>query len=519
MSWTFRRHAAIMPRSAYLLLLLLLMMMIMRAPRAAACDVHVDGAAHGNGDSDGSRAAPFATIGAAQRALRGGGSRRRRGAAAATRVCVAAGVYREALRFTAEDSGAGPLAPVIYEAAPGAAGNVSISGSLPVTFAPLPTDDPARALLPPAAAAHVSVADLFAAGLTPAELAEAAAWLPRGFAFGGCRTSPLELVVNGAVQEVARWPNAADASQGTAPGFALTAWHEPSGGLSNASFWVNSSVPWLRFNDLSTLQLHGFWHYEWSDGIAPFGGVLATDGDLVNIGIAGPGGEGQVVTGAARYFVTNALEALDSEGEYFVNASSGRLFAWLPAAAALPAGSDAQSVTVNATTLITFDHAADVWLSGITVEGARGHGLQLLSSRGIVLSNVTVRNVGQDALNAYLSNDTLVASSRLLDPGCAGARFMDGGDRSTLRPSGNVVVDSEVARFDRLVYTYNPGIGLDSGAVAAHCDVHDSPHFCLNLDGNDVAVLGNVIHGCSASTFDNAAIYWCAGGLSATPAY
>ena len=137
-----------MPRSAYLLLLLLLMMMIMRAPRAAACDVHVDGAAHGNGDSDGSRAAPFATIGAAQRALRGGGSRRRRGAAAATRVCVAAGVYREALRFTAEDSGAGPLAPVIYEAAPGAAGNVSISGSLPVTFAPLPTDDPARPVPP-----------------------------------------------------------------------------------------------------------------------------------------------------------------------------------------------------------------------------------------------------------------------------------------------------------------------------------------------------------------------------------
>jgi len=470
-------------------------------PTASPCDLHVSARAQPGGD--GSVAAPFSTIAAAQHALRLRGASSKAGA---TRVCLAAGVYRETLRFTAEDSGAGPHAPIIYEAAAAAAaagvGNVSVTGALTVAFAPLPPQDPARAFLAPGVADSVVVADLVAAGLSLAEVAAAATWQPRGFGgFGGCQESPLELVVGGQVQEVARWPNAGDLSQGTSPGFALTAWHAPSGGVSNNSMWANASeAPWLAFRDLSTLQLHGFWHYEWADGILPFGGVLATDGDLVNVGLGAVRGSDNVVTGAARYMVSNALEALDVAGEYFLNATSGRLY-WFG-----DASQDA-AVSVNST-LITFDHAADVWLSSITVEATRGHGLQLISAHGIVLQNLTIRNTGQDAVNAYLSNDTLVSASRLLDTGCAGARFADGGDRSTLRPSGNVVVDSVISRFDRLCYTYNPGVACDSGGVAAHNDISDSPHFCVTLEGNDNAVLGNLIHNCAAAAYDNAAIYW-----------
>jgi hypothetical protein len=51
-------------------------------------------------------------------------------------------VYRETIVFTAADSGASRDAPTIFSAAPGA--NVSLSGSLPLTFAALPAGDPAR---------------------------------------------------------------------------------------------------------------------------------------------------------------------------------------------------------------------------------------------------------------------------------------------------------------------------------------------------------------------------------------
>ena len=158
------------------------LVLMLLLPASSACDVHVDASARPGGD--GSPGAPFATIAAAQFALRAAraapAAAPHPAAPAPTRVCLASGVYRETLRFTAEDSGgAGASAPVIYEAAPGAANNVSISGALPLAFAPLAPDDPARALLPPGVAASVVVADLFAAGLTPAALAAAAQALRR----------------------------------------------------------------------------------------------------------------------------------------------------------------------------------------------------------------------------------------------------------------------------------------------------------------------------------------------------
>jgi hypothetical protein len=51
-------------------------------------------------------------------------------------------------------------------------------------------------------------------------------------------------------------------------------------------------------------------------------------------------------------------------------------------------------------------------------------------------------------------------------------------------------------------------VQLDSGGLAAHNDVHDAPHHCIGLEGNDVAILGNLLHNCTRWTWDNAAIYW-----------
>jgi hypothetical protein len=450
----------------------------------------------------GTPASPFSTISAAQAALRLGTSPR--AASGPTRVCIAAGTYREALTFTAADSGAGAEAPIIYVGL----SNVSVSGALPIAFAPLPASDPARAFVSPAIASQLLVADLMAAGVP--DIAGASAWLPRGFGpYGGCQPSPLELVIDGAVQRTARWPNVDDASHGTTRGFALTEWHEPSRGLSNSSLWArrgDGSAPWLDYRDPSTLQMHGLWHFEWADGIVGYGGVVATDGDLVRVAFRTPAavaGAYNETVGAARYFVTNAIEALDQEGEYYVNATGGRLYYW---GAAAPAPGAAE-VSVN-TTLVQMEGTAHVWLVGITIEAARGHGVALTDTLGIALINVTLRNLGQDGVSAFSANSTLIAGASIRDTGCAGARFTGGGNRLTLTPSGNTIVDSEVTRVERLLLTYNPALQLDTGGVAAHNELHDAPHHCVGLDGNDVAILGNVIHNCTRYTFDNAVVYW-----------
>jgi hypothetical protein len=84
-----------------------------------------------------------------------------------------------------------------------------------------------------------------------------------------------------------------------------------------------------------------------------------------------------------------------------------------------------------------------------------------------------------------------LAQSRFV---CAGVYFGGGGDRLTLTPSGNVLVDSTVMYPERLTWTYNPAATLDTGGVLAHCELAHAPHFALTLQGNDIWVQGNVIH-------------------------
>lgn len=469
------------------------------------CHLHVAPPQPHSTGSLGSKSNPFPTITSAQLSLRANSALKAK--TGPTRVCIHNGVYQETLQFSPSDSGASSNEPIIYLAAPGQQ-NVSVSGALPVSLQALPADDPARAYLSPAVAAQVVMADLVAAGV--GNVSAANLWKPRGFGpYGGCQESPLELIIGTQVQRVARWPNVGDASQGTTEGFALTAWYAPTNGLSNSSMWANSldtSAPWLKYKDLTTLQLHGFWHWEWMDGYVGIKNISsASEGGLVEVAFKEGGGEFEPTIGAARYLLTNALEALDEEGEYFVNSTSGKLYYFGPPTPSPPL---VASVSLNSTLISVAAGTHDVWLAGFTIEASRGHGITLTGTQGIALLNLTLRNLGQDAINAYLSNDTLVSGVVVRDVGCGGVRFQGGGDRLTLTPSGNAVVDSDIARVERLCFTYNPAVTLDTGGVGAHNELHDTPHSCVALDGNDVVIMGNIIHNCSRWTFDNAAIYW-----------
>lgn len=240
------------------------------------CHVHVSlDRAYAGVQEEGSSAAPFHSIGAAQIALRGASSPLRAPAGSPTRVCLDAGVYRETLIFNEHDGGA-PNAPIIWHA--NSPGNVSLSGLVPLSFAALPANDPAAAFFPPDVVPGLFVADLSAAGIDTASVAP---WpLARGFG-QGCPTAQLELVADasdGGVQTAARWPNAVDASHGTTRGFALTSDDgSGAGSITSGSAWFDKAdAVWLNWPTAGApaLQLHGLWHYEWADLWSTVGAVL-----------------------------------------------------------------------------------------------------------------------------------------------------------------------------------------------------------------------------------------------------
>lgn len=471
-----------------------------RSAGVGGCDAIVDGSVAFDDTSD-VATRTFSTIAAAQEYVQ---SLYRKSVSDAALICIRGGIYAESLRFDASDSNS------LYVAVPGE--GVVVSGAVPITFTPASFSDPVWSFVAPNVASQLAaptiwVADLVAAGITNVSLANE--WIPRGFDNGMCGMAPMELIYEDRVQTVARWPNVDDGSHGTTPGFTMTEWHDVSQGLSNNSLWANpATAPYLAYADTANMWIHSFPKYEWSDSYNLYGGVASgpdPDGNVqVMFGPQSPARNFSVV-GSARYYVVNSLDALDAPGEYYVNSSSGLLYFIPPLGATdLNAG----SVTINTTLLTLQPSTSNLAFVGIQFDGVRGHAAELQYTTNVSFINCTFTNIGMDAINVGGSNSTLVSGVAISDTGCAGVRFNGGGDRLSLTASGNVVVDSTITRFERLCFTYNGGITLDTGGVAAHNDVFDGPHNGITLDGNDVLIIGNTIHNTTRWTFDNGAIYW-----------
>jgi len=450
----------------------------------------------GSASRQGAAPPAFTSITAAQMGLRSGAVPRSPNGA--TFVCIGPGQFFEALTLTSADSGADVEHPVVYL---GVAGESVLTGAVPVTLSP------ARTI----AAGVIMSANASAAALAAGfdvDWAAASAFVSRGFQ-GGCQPAPPQLVVGDTRATLARWPNIDDGSAGTTPGFALTRWPAVAG-TQNVSFWVNASTaPFLSYADTATMLVHGWWYYEWADEWYQFAGVNTTVAGraqvLVDLAHA-PAPMGGEFLGGARYYVANSVDALDAVGEYYFNASSGVVSYVAPPGTQGPL---AAALTANST-LITLTGVANVAFVNLTVMGARGYGVSGSQCSGIAVINCTFTALGGSALTMGQSNDTFIGGNTMRDLGCGGARMWSGGVRTcdAIVPSGTLIVDNVIAGFERDVFTYQQGVALDSGGVAAHNDISDAPHSGVTLDGNDVLVMANVIHEVSGRTFDNAAIYF-----------
>jgi hypothetical protein len=459
----------------------------------------------------------FGTIAAAQAALRTG--QVARSAEGPTTVCLCRGeTWHEPLAFAPADGGDSAARPVVYRSVDcggsSTAAPAAISGAIPVVLTPATPAEVAQ--VPPRAlrdgvllTANLTAAAL-AAGQTGIDWATALTWGPRGFK-NGCHAMPGELVVGGVPATVAQWPNVNDSTAGTTPGFALTRWGP--GGQTNTSFWVNASTaPWLSFPDLTSAWVHGYWYFDWADEVYGVSGIQQTVGGLAEVALDFHGGqppEGGGFVGGARYFVLNALSALDAVGEYYVNASTTVVYFLAPPGDYSPAGLSAL-FTVN-DTLISVDGARNLAFVDLAFTGSRGGGFQGIGMENVVVMNCTFTGIGTTGVSVGQSNGTLVSGNVVTSPGCGGVRFWEGGERGPggIVPSGSVAVDNLVTGFERLVFTYQEAVLLDSGGVGAHNEMAYAPHVAASMGGNDALLLGNIIHHTLASTADAAAIYWC----------
>jgi len=306
---------------------------------------------------------------------------------------------------------------------------------------------------------------------------------PRGY---GLPIRPVltDIYQNDQALLAARWPN---------EGYARVERPADLSPEDRRTFWVveRTGLEWRNETDL---MAHAFWFHDWAAQRYPV--TVGKDGRMVIDGDGSPYG----ILGGQRIQIENALSELDAPGEWYLQRSTGLLFAWL-----LDENAPAE-VTV-AESIFQIENSRNVVVRNLAIEKVRGDAVRVKGSENIVFDNVSIRHTGNRALVIEGGRRNGIRNS-LIEHNGEGGVFLSGGDRANLIPAGHFVENSTIRDFSRLSKTYRFAVELDG--VGQHVEgnkISEAPHTAIFFLGNDHKILNNEIFDVVQETSDAGAIY------------
>ena len=411
---------------------------------------------------------------------------------AGARVVVHRGLYQLERTFllTAEDSGT-ESEPVRYCASEGE--EVRVSGGRELTGFSRLDDESVLNRLCPQARGQVEVCDLKDCGIT-----DPGSFASRGF---GRPTTPahMELFFKGERMDVARWPNddfvTIDAAAVLIP---EGDGHGQQLGQLPAGFTYAGGRP-KGWRDLSDVWIHGYWAWDWANSYEQ---IASYDADTGLIRTHPPHGLYGFRAGQRFYFL-NVLEELDRSGEYYVDRAHGLLYFWPPA----EIGAGEVTVSLLEGPLIRLDGACHVEVSGMTLEGGRGNGVEIRGGASVTIAGCAIDLMGNHAVVVDGGCEHRVRGCEISRTGDGGIR-LGGGDRQTLTAAGHEADNNHIHDMGQWSRCYQPAVTVSGvGQRVTHNLIHDGPHNAIQLSGNDHLVEFNHIHHVCQESGDVGAFY------------
>lgn len=398
--------------------------------------------------------------------------------------------------FDASDSGTEET-PIVYRAS--SKGRTVFDGGIRLNWRSPLSGDVRLCLIPASVRKNIRVADI------PEILAR--------FDFRGSRTQrngyPFWLYAGRKPLPVAAWPNAAEDWDKVGADLAvvdgttrdLEGSNKAAKDIVRFRVWESDRLKsWAQEPDL---WAYGLWGFEWDDGHAPVRDIdietrtVSLDQEFVCY----PPGEN------SSYRMVNAFCELDTEGEWAVDRSSRRVYAWLPEGGVIMSSSESA---------IRAQNLSFVEFRGLGFLHLRGDALVFENATSVVVRTCAVRAVGGYGVVFSGCRDCLLEGCDLMHLGEGGV-MMTGGDPVTLTPGRNAAVNNHISWYgERLAY-YRAGITCGPsgghkwlpsvGNRAEHNLIHHSRHMGIGFYGNCDMIASNVVHDTCAWTLDAGAIY------------
>ncbi|MDO4569230.1 MAG: right-handed parallel beta-helix repeat-containing protein [Planctomycetia bacterium] len=245
------------------------------------------------------------------------------------------------------------------------------------------------------------------------------------------------------------------------------------------------------------LWVHGYWFWDWAEQRHPVASIDATTKTLK----VEPPYHSYGYRVGQWFYAYNSLREIDMPGEFYVDREKGVLYFYPP--------EEVEENSMVVSILDTIWQMKDVSrtsVQGFVFEFCRSNAVVLQGGEENLVVGCTIRNASGSGISASGKNQTIFGCS-LYNLGKGGIS-MGGGDRKTLTPANNLVMNNDIHDYALIQRVYASGISISGvGIRVANNKIYNAPHMGIGFSGNDHLMEFNEIYNVCFESNDAGAIY------------
>ena len=296
---------------------------------------------------------------------------------------------------------------------------------------------------------------------------------------------PAELIVNGSPMSLSRFPATGWARVTQVAHDGLTAT------MNMARRVATANDAWVQ----------GFWSTEWWQTweratSAPNTSTVGVGG-LANASSLGP------IQVGARLAIVNAVEDLNSPGQYYIDRANLRVYFYPPASL----GGSLTEISQLDGYLLDAYLSTGLTLKNLVFQASRGQAVQLYACTNSGLDTCTVRSTQLEGILLVAGTNNFVRNCNIHDTGSTGIMSIEG-SVATLSPGGDQLTNNTITGPGRLENTDRPAIWIRGVAgTLANNTITQCPGQAIMIEGCNHLVTRNDISHSGTTMNDVGAIY------------
>jgi hypothetical protein len=436
----------------------------------------------GSDSADGAKSSPYASIEKAKTRVR---EMRKAGEKGEVKVFFADGVYKinKVINFEQEDSSSSGI--TTYAAVN--PGKVKFDAGIDLPrLSPLKRSDPAYLRINESVRNKILTANLKENGITDYGILSAVS-------IGENDANGMELVFDGKLQTLARWPNEGYTGIKSVPAKKIVNGKK----IPQESFdYIDDRISkWAEEQDP---YANGFFCHNWAAARIAVKKIDTVTKTIFHKGKGSPYGYSNI----GFWFGYNILCELDNPGEYYIDRTTGILYFYPPS------GETVEKARLTFTrNILDFNNASNISFNGIVFENSRGYAIKAINSQNISITKCALRNIGHGAISMKNVQNVLIDGCDISYCNSGGVSVF-AGDIKKLIHSNVIIRNNHIHHYAQASLTYCGAVSVTGcGLKILNNTIHDGPHGAIFFRGRENEIAYNEIHSVCLDSGEMGAIY------------